>query len=232
MNDNSLNETINKIFKMIFNNPCPWNIDEVKEKLAFDIKLPKEVKDTTTGEITYAIAQNGDKYITNNNMEKRDITSGWMLPYKKVTNLDDIISIWDSINFITTERVYNSENVAKSDTIYRCQNVYCSGNSSDSNNIIFCDSCHESNYTIASQRSTICNYCIRVDDSNNCANSYNVVCSSKITNSFFIQDCSDLYECIFCSHISNKRFCIANMQFEENEYLEIKKAIIDWILSS
>lgn len=42
----------------------------------------------------------------------------------------------------------------------------------------------------------------------------------------------DLYECIFCSHIANKRFCIANMQFEEEEYYEIKKAIIEWILNS
>lgn len=27
----------------------------------------------------------------------------------------------------------------------------------------------------------------------------------------------------FCSHIANKKYCIANMQFEEEEYFEIKK---------
>ena len=65
-----------------------------------------------------------------------------------------------------------------------------------------------------------------------CHNSYNVVCSGKISNSFFIQDCNTLYECMFCSHISNKRYCIANMQFEEEEYFEIKNSIIEWILQN
>ena len=54
----------------------------------------------------------------------------------------------------------------------------------------------------------------------------------EIANSFFIQDCSDLHECMFCSHISSKRFCIANMQFTEKEYYEIKKLIIEWIINS
>lgn len=36
----------------------------------------------------------------------------------------------------------------------------------------------------------------------------------------------------FCSHIANKKYCIANMQFEEEEYFEIKKTIISWILSA
>ncbi len=232
MNDNEALNICKSIFKMIFNQDINWHLKDIYEKLAFDIKLPKEVVDATTSEVTYASSSNGSKYITNSNMEKVDLSDGWMLPYKKITSLDEILAIWDKVNLITTERVYDSINVAKSDTIYRCENVYASSDSSDSKNIIFCDSCHKCNNVLASQRSALCNYCIRTDDSSNCANSYNVVCSSKITNSFFIQDCSNLYECIFCSHISNKRFCIANMQFEENEYYEIKKAIITWILSS
>ena len=78
----------------------------------------------------------------------------------------------------------------------------------------------------------IVNFCIRCDDSKNCSNSYNVICSNKVNNSLFIQDCFDLYECMFCSHIASKRYCIANMQFEEQEYFAIKKVIIDWILNS
>lgn len=232
MKDKETLNVINNIFKMIFNKDCLWTIDEVLEKLAFDIKLPVEVQDSTTGETTYATTLNSSRYITNTNMEKRENSEGWMLPKKNVTNLNELIEIWKSINLTTTERVYDSINVSKSDTIYRCENVYCSSDCGDCKNIAFCDSCHESEYLLASQRSSLCNYSIRVDDSTNCTNSYNVICSAKISNSLFIQDCSDLYECIFCSHISSKRFCIANMQFEEAEYYEIKKAIISWILSS
>ena len=98
--------------------------------------------------------------------------------------------------------------------------------------ILFSDGCGNCQGIIASQRSADSTYCLRVDDSNSCSNSYNVICSAKISNSFFIQDCNNLYECMFCSHISSKRYCIANMEFSKDEYLEIKKQIISWILSS
>ena len=87
-----------------------------------------------------------------------------------------------------------------------------------------------SEFLLGCQRTGGSNFCIRVDDSGNCINSYNVICSAKISNSFFIQDCKNLEECMFCSHISDKKYCISNMQFEKEEYFEIKKEIIKWIL--
>ena len=80
--------------------------------------------------------------------------------------------------------------------------------------------------------SSTSSFSIRCDDSKSCTNSYSVICSNKVSNSLFIQDCFDLHECMFCSHIASKRHCIANMQFEEEEYYALKKLIIDWILSS
>ncbi|MDE5630193.1 MAG: hypothetical protein K2I70_01190, partial [Bacilli bacterium] len=110
--------------------------------------------------------------------------------------------------------------------------VYRSTDCNRCKNIVFCDSCGNSEFLLASQRSGTCSFSIRTDDSKDCSNSYNVICSNKVTNSLFIQDCFNLYECMFCSHIANKRYCIANMQFEEEEYFEIKRAVIDWIMSS
>ena len=232
MNDNKTLEIVNKIFNSIFEKNNNYTLDILLEKFAFDIKLPKQVNDSTTGDITCADSINSGRFITNSNMEKRDKEQGWMIPKKEITNLQELIDIWNSINYTTTERVYDSINVSKSDTIYRCENVYRCTDCSDSKNIIYCDSCGESEFLIASQRSGNCNFCIRCDDSKNCSNSYNVICSNKVNNSLFIQDCFDLYECMFCSHIASKRYCIANMQFEEQEYFAIKKVIIDWILNS
>lgn len=225
-------EVINKIFKAIFDKDSPYSLDEVKNKFAFDVRLPIAVRDSTTGEETYTVTVNSLKFITNANMERRDTNEGWMLDKKPVKNLKELLEIWDSINYTTTERVYESMNVSKSDPIYNSTNVYNSTDCGKCNNIVFCDGIHESNYTIASQRSTNLNYCIRVDDSNTCTNSYNVICSAKISNSLFIQDCSNLYECIFCSHMSNKEYCIANMQFTEEEYFYLKGEIIKWILQN
>ena len=156
----------------------------------------------------------------------------WMVPKPENQSLAEYISLWDAINFTTTERVYDSIDVVQSDTIYRCQNVYRSTGCSDSTNLIFCDSCTNCEYLLASQRSGTCSFCIRTDDSKDCSNCYSVICSNKVRNSFFIQDCFDLDECMFCAHIASKRFCIANMQFEEEEYYEIKKAVVSWILNS
>lgn len=232
MNDTLALEIVNKIFKSVFDEENKFNLNEILEKFAFDVKLPTQVNDSTTNEVTWASSINSGKFITLDNMEKQDEKTSWMIQRRDINNLQDLINIWNAINLTTTERVYDSVNVLKSDTIYRCENVYRSTDCSDSKNIIYCDSCGQSEYVLASQRSTSCNYCIRTDDSKSCSNSYSVVCSNKVSNSLFIQDCFDLHECIFCAHIANKRFCIANMQFSEEEYYEVKKVIISWILNS
>lgn len=232
MNDEKALEIADKIFKNVFEKENIYSLDILLEKFAFDIKLPKKVNDSTTNEITWADAINSGRFITNNNMEKRDKEEGWMLPKQEIHNLQELMDIWNTINLTTTERVYDSMNVIKSDTIYRCENIYRSTDCRDSKNLIFCDSCGNCEFLLASQRSGTCNFSIRCDDSKDCSNSYNVICSNKVSNSLFIQDCFDLYECMFCSHIASKRFCIANMQFEEQEYYEIKKEIIKWILNS
>lgn len=232
MNEQKAFSIVNKIFNQVFECNNKWTLDMVLEKFAFDIKLPKQVHDSTTNEITWADSINSGRFITDQNMTQRDRTAGWMLPKQDIHNLQELIDIWNTINFTTTERVYDSVNVSKSDTIYRCENVYRSTNCSDAKNIIFCDSCGNSEYLLASQRSGNCNFCIRTDDSVDCSNSYNVICSSKVSNSIFIQDCFNLHECMFCSHINSKRYCISNMQFEEEEYYEIKKSIIEWIMNS
>lgn len=232
MREKEIYNIINLIFNYIFNQDNPFTLEELLSKYAFDIKLPKKVRDSTTNEITYADSINFQKFITLSNMEKRDIKEGWMLPKQNITGLKDIITIWNQINYTTTERVYDSINVSLSDTIYRCQNIYHSTGCSDSKNLVFCDNCANCEYLIASQRSFACSFCIRTDDSKDCTNSYNVICSNKISNSYFIQDCFNLHECLFCSHIANKKYCIANMQFSKEEYYQIKEKITKWIINS
>lgn len=230
MKEHEVLKLVNQIYQAIFNKDNNLSLDLLLEKYAFDIKLPKEVRDSTTNEITWADSINSNKFITLTNMEEKDKREGWMLPKENISSLEDIIRIWNKTNYITTERVFDSLNVSKSDTIYRCQNVYHSTDCFDCKNIIFCDSCNNCEYSIASQRSGNCTYCIKVDDSKDCSNSFNVNYSNKVSNSLFIQDCYNLYECMFCSHIANKRYCIANMQFTEEEYFHIKEYINNWIL--
>ncbi|MDE6141344.1 MAG: hypothetical protein K2G03_01960, partial [Bacilli bacterium] len=196
MSDKESLEIVNKIFKMTFNRENNMSLDELLEKFAFDIKLPKQVNDSVTNEVTWADSINSGKFITIANMEKKDATTGWMLEKREISSLEEIIKLWNSINLTTTERVYDSINVSKSDTIYNCENVYRSTDCNRCKNIVFCDSCGNSEFLLASQRSGTCSFSIRTDDSKDCSNSYNVICSNKVTNSLFIQDCFNLYECM------------------------------------
>lgn len=232
MDDSKALEIVNKIFVGVFGKENKFTLDELLDKFAFDVKLPKQVVDSTTNEITWADSINSGRYITFANMEKRDKESGWMLEKKPISNLQELIDIWNSVNLTATERVNDSIDVTKSDTIYRCEKIYRCSDTSDSKNMVYCDSCANCEFVLASQRSSMSNFCIRVDDSTGCSNSYGVQYSNKVVNSLFVQDCYDINECIFCSHIANKKYCIANMQFEEKEYFEIKKLIIEWILNS
>lgn len=231
MKDKQCKQVLNEIFMGVFEQKCSLNLEQIISEIAFDIKLPNRVIDSVDGKETWASSMNSGRYISQENMMKYDNYKGWLRPKIKVSSLDEILKLWDKINYITTERVYDSINISKSDTIYSSENIYRSQDCRKCKNAIFIDGCGDSEYILACQRSSNLSYCIRVDDSYSCSNSYNVICSAKISNSFFIQDANSLYECMFCSHISNRRYCIANMQFERNEYMNIKEEVIKWIVS-
>ena len=231
MNDKQCKQVLDEIFMGVFEQKCLLNINDVLSEFAFDIKLPNKVIDAVDGKETWASSINSNKYISQENMMKYDNYRGWMRPKKEISSLDEILTLWNKINYTTTERNYDSINISKSDTIYRSENIYRSQDCRECKNAIFIDGCANSEYILACQRSSNLSYCIRVDDSSNCSNSYSVICSSKITNSFFVQDANSLYECMFCSHISNRRYCIANMQFDKDEYMNIKFEVLKWIVS-
>lgn len=226
-----MKEIIDKTFKNVFGVTNPFTNEEILEKFGFDMELPVKVTDSTTNEDTWTVAVNQKKFITIDNIERIELTKGWMREKQNITSLDDLLEIWNEINYITSERNYDVLNVVESDTIYNGENIYRSCNSGRGKNYIYCDGIWDSEYLICCKRSVACEYCIRVDDASKCSNSYNVICSGSIANSFFINDCTDLYECMFCSHINSKKYCIANMQFEKEEYLAIKEQIIKWIVS-
>lgn len=206
------------------------SLEQFRAKYAFDVRLPQQVNDSTTGQITWSQSSNPTKYITVENAWNHP--EYWERPQKKeLHTIEDMIAAWNEVNYTATERYLDSQNVAESDNIYGGENVYRSQDIRSSKNIIFCDGIGDSENLAACQRSNTLQSSIRVEDSNNCTNSFSVIWSKKIVNSLFIEDCSDLYECMFCSHVSNKKFCIANMQYTEEEYRALKEIVVRWILT-
>ena len=131
MNDAKAKEVANKIFQNIFNQDNIFNLDQLTEKFAFDVKLPKRVMDSTTNEEAWANSVTSGRFITQENMKKRDNTISWLLPKQRISNMQDLINIWKTINLTTTDRIIDSINVSKSDAIYSCENVYRSADCRD-----------------------------------------------------------------------------------------------------
>ena len=224
---------VDKIFQMVFDRPNQFSLDELFLKLAKDMRLPHSVQDAITGDTAWSIAGPKQKFITQQNTVAFEQEKSWIKTRSSIKNLsvDEVLKIWSEINLISTERCFDSINVARSDPIYGCENAWQCADCHDCKNIVFTEGCANSEYLLASARSANCNFCIKADDSDNCSNSYHVVCSGKIMNSLFIQDCYDLYECLFCAHISSRKYCIGNIEFSQAEYNRLKPLVISYIFN-
>lgn len=229
MNDQLAKEILDKVVGVIFGYQNPLTLDQAREKFAFDLRLPQQVFDSFSTQPTWASSVNPAQFVSLENPRSRD---EWMLPKREINNVEDIITAWAETNYTTTDRQIDSLNVYKSDNIYRSENIYNSCDIRNSKNILFCESGDSYEYVVAGSRSNASSFCIRVEDSQLCTSSFNVIWSNKVSNSFFIQDCFDVMDCMFCSHIAGKRFCIANIQFTEEEYARLKQQVIHWILKS
>lgn len=225
-------KVLDKIVGTVFGYDNPFSVDDFMKKYAFDVRLPNQVTDTTTGEATWAQSVNPTKFITMDNAHNKIGDEGWERPKKALNSVEDILNAWQEVNYIATERHLESNNVTESDNIYNSENVYRSMDIHRSKNILLTDTVLDSEFIAASQRSKNSNFGIRLEDSQQCQNSFSVSWSGKVVNSFFIHDCYDMYESMFCSHITSRQYCIANMQFEKEEYMKLKDMVIKWILTS
>lgn len=227
-------EVLDKIVGQVFGYKNPYTLEQFMQKYAFDVRLPSQVNDVTTGQVTWASSVNPTRFITMDNARKRAEVDDWLVPKKPLASIQDMLAAWNEVNMTATERQIDSINFAESDMIYGSENVYRSQDIHESKNILFCDAIMGGTceYVAASQRSHSSNFCIRLEDSKESSNSFAVSWSGKVVNSLFVHDCYDVYECMFCSHIASKQFCIANMQFEEEEYRKLKDIVIRWILTS
>lgn len=231
MDTTQAKEISDKIIGQVFGYQNPFSLDQILAKFAFDVRLPQQVYETETNQPTWAQSINPTKFIKHSSTFEK--AEGYYEREKRpIQSVQDILTFWAETNEMSTERQFDSLNVAESDDVRMSENVYRSQNIENSKNILFTDGALNSEFLMASQRSQSSNFCIRLEDSNECSNSFGVTWSKKISNSLFIQDCANMQDSMFCSHINSKRFWIANMPFEEAEYRQIRDMVVRWILTA
>lgn len=234
MNADIAKQIVDNVIGQVFGYQNPLTLEQVHGKFAFDIRLPQQVYDSATNQPTWAQSVNPTKFITFANTHDPNVRPEGFYdrPKRPINSIQDILTFWAETNEMSTERYLDSLNVAESDDVRHSENVYRSQNIDGSKNIIFTDGAINSEFLVASQRCQTSNFCIRLEDSQQCSNSFNVTWSNKISNSLFIQDCFNMQDCMFCSHMNSKQYCIANMQFTEEEYKQYRDMVVRWILTS
>lgn len=233
MDETAAKAVIDKIIGQVFGFQNPLTLDQALQKFAFDVRLPQQVTDSETGQPTWAQSTNPTKFTSFENIMKKE-QDAYSRPARQLNGIEDILSAWNEINEMTTERYLDSVNVGQSDNIYSSENIFRSQDIHNCKNVVFCDSLVAGGceFVLACQRSGGLTYCIRVEDSGECSNSFNVQWCKNVVNSMFISDGTGLQDCLFTSHVSNKRFMVANMQFDETEYKRLRDVVARWILTA
>ncbi len=230
-------QLLDKVVGQVLGYQNPLSLEQFMQKFTFDIRLPQQVNDSFDTSVTWAQSTNPTRFVKLDNARGLEIAGAsaktdYLRPTRKLEGIQDIMSAWNEINFTTTERYKDSINVSESDNIYYSENIYRSQDIHKSKNVMLSDGVNDSEFIVAGQRSGDSTFCIRIEDSGNCTNCFNVSWSGNLTNCLFMHDTGDMQDSMFCTNIKGKRFCIANMQYEEADYKKLRDMVVRWVLTS
>ncbi len=218
------------VFKDIFGIDNPYSLEELQKKFAIDIPSVQKVICALSNTHTWTFSSKDEKIASQQAIADQFKKDEWMKKKKVLNSIEDILKAWEDVNYLTGEKYINSKDVTESDGIYNSASIYHSVSIFDSKNIVFSYKIFDSNYMLASRDNSSCTLGIRIKESIFCSSDFEISWSNKVSKSMYIHDGFDLYECLFCSHLRSKKYCIANMQFEKEEYFNLKKLAIGWIL--
>jgi|SRR3990172_2030258 len=218
------------IFKDVFGIKSPYSLEDLQEKFVIDVPSQNKVACVLSGVDTWTISSKDEKIASQQAITDRFKKDEWMRKNKPLKSIEDILAAWEDINYLMGEKYINSKDIAESDGIYNSASVYHSLSIFDSKNVIFSYKLFDCNNMLASRDDSSCTLGIRMKESIFCSSGFEISWSNKVSKSMYIHDGFDLFECLFCSHIRSKKYCIANMQFDKEEYLKLKKIVVDWIL--
>lgn len=217
----------NTVWKGIFTNVVPLEIERFKELFASDIVLPKKFQCEISGEDIYSDSDFPYKrYISEKEIWKRDEIDNFVKEKVTISGLNDVLPKIKDLAMFRGNNKMNSDVVENSDNIFSSSYVFESSSIMNCQKILFSHNLGPSEYLLASKNSKDCSFGIRLVDAAGVSNSFDVSYSGKSSNCYFCHDCFDLRDCMFCFHLNSKQFCIGNMQFEEQEYKQLKEKIL------
>ncbi len=219
------------IFKDIFGRDNPFSLDELEERFAYEINLPRKVKDDITGADLWSSFPKKKMVSTRTIMEQGKMNL-WAKKPKPIRSMDDVAAYWEDINYFQGDKNMASQEVLESDGVYMGHTVYRSTQVFNSQNILFSEDAYNCKYLMCSLHNSACTSGIRMVQNTFCTSSFAVTWSKKVSKSMFVNGSYNLYECLFCSNIDSKQYCVCNMQLPKEEYLKVKRMVVDWAIKN
>jgi hypothetical protein len=226
-----MNKIYQELFEVIWEQVFPGistlGVEEFKKHFVGDILLPSQYKCEISGEVVWSSPEYGYKrFISKGESIKRNEKDNFMEIKEPIGSLSEVLEKVKSVALFRGEREMNSSQVEESDDIYSSNIIYNSTHIYSSQKLLWCHNMVQSEYVAASKGSKNTTFSMRIIDSGNTANSFDISFCGNTANSYFCHNCFDIRDCMFCFHLASKRFCIANRQYEEAEYNEMKKKIL------
>ncbi len=206
-------------------------VTSFRNKYLSDIILPKKVSSFLTGKDTWTSTPSADVFVSQDEAIKQSAAHDWMYPKEDITSLDQLIGLVKRSDFMQAGRAFDAEEVYESDDVGKSHHVYRSQNVINSSHISSCNWIWDAEYLFGCMRSGASTFCIGMIEGVNCSNSYRILGSHNIVSSYMIKNSYDLQDCLLCSHIQHKQYCIANMQYSKEEYFELKEKILGWMFN-
>lgn len=222
------NKLAAKIIDHVFGGIVKTDPESFVKAYLQDVHTPVEVP-SVLGGTTWTSVSGLDSYASEDQVISASKDHDWLYPKESIDSLEQLNSLIQRSDFMQGSRSFDAKDVYRSDDVARSFSVFHSRNIIDSNNITDCNWIWNSEFLLGCTRSGESTFSIGLTEGVQCSGSYRVYGSRAITNSFFIKNCYDLQNSIFCSHLKNKQYCVANMQYTKEEYEVLKKKIFEWL---
>jgi hypothetical protein len=216
-----------KVWEELFPDAIQFSLDEFKTLFAKDILLPEKRQCAVKGTDIYIGKEYTYKrFISDEARKERMNADDFMEKHEDIASLHDLLPKIKSLAFFKGSRMQNSDIVEESDDIHSSSFIYQSEHIFNCQKIIFGYNIAQSEFMLASVGDKTCSFGIAIIDSASITNSFDIGWSAKSSNCYFCNNVFDLRDCMFCFNIASKQYCIANMQYTEEEYKKIKPIIL------
>ncbi len=232
MDEKAAKKIVDYTFKDVFGRDNPFTLEQIKEKFAFDILLPVKAKDTFTGKDAWIMKKIGNKVKVWEEWGKTPPGGDPTMPKEKIKDMDDLLGHFNNIFYTIADKAWEAKDYSETDNIYLASEIYHCSKVIRTQKAAFSAEINDSKYGVACYYIYNCTSVIRAFDSSYCTACFNVAWSEKSSRCMYLNNCTDMFESMFCANLRSRKHCICNMQFEKEEYAKVKEMVVDWTLEN